>query len=85
MVLLLSMISRCLILIILCYQRYISVFLSPRCRFYPTCSHYAVDALYTFGLLKGLLLIAKRILKCHPFHSGGLNSISIKTKSKREY
>lgn len=85
MVLLLSMISRFLVLIILFYQKYISIFFSSCCRFHPTCSRYAIDVLRYFGLIRGLFLIARRILRCNPFCSGGLDGIFTKTKNKREY
>ncbi|MDT3739249.1 MAG: membrane protein insertion efficiency factor YidD [Candidatus Kapabacteria bacterium] len=57
------------------YQRFISPALPPSCRFYPTCSHYAYTAVERFGFLKGSWLAVKRISKCHPFHSGGLDPV----------
>jgi uncharacterized protein len=57
------------------YQTFISPMLGKRCRFYPTCSSYAKEALTTFGLRKGLILTVKRIFKCHPFHPGGVDMI----------
>ncbi|MFO7818693.1 MAG: membrane protein insertion efficiency factor YidD [Halanaerobacter sp.] len=61
-----------LIKIIRFYQKFISP-LKGRgtCRFHPTCSTYAIQALRKYGLLKGSYLAIKRVLKCHPFHSGG--------------
>lgn len=53
------------------YQLAISPLLGPRCRFYPTCSHYAIEAIERFGALKGSWLTTKRLLKCHPLHAGG--------------
>lgn len=53
------------------YQRFVSPMLGPRCRFYPSCSHYAGDALRHHGLFRGAGLAAWRILRCHPFHPGG--------------
>jgi len=56
------------------YQK-ISSF-SPRvCRFYPTCSEYTIQALRKYGLVKGVFLGIKRILKCHPFHPGGYDPV----------
>ncbi|MBM4309342.1 MAG: membrane protein insertion efficiency factor YidD [Deltaproteobacteria bacterium] len=55
------------------YQICISPFLGPRCRFTPTCSSYAIDALKKYSLLKALYLTARRLLKCHPFHPGGFD------------
>ncbi|MGM0471159.1 MAG: membrane protein insertion efficiency factor YidD [Bacillota bacterium] len=57
------------------YQKYISPLLPGRCRFYPTCSNYALQALKEYGLSKGSLMAAKRILSCHPFHSGGYDPV----------
>jgi len=83
MVALLSIISRFLIFIILCYQSYISILYLPCCRFYPTCSQYAINAFRCFGIMKALFLIVKRVLKCHPLHTGGIDRLfSIKTKNK---
>jgi putative membrane protein insertion efficiency factor len=53
------------------YRKYISPLKQPSCRFYPTCSQYALDALSKYGAIKGTILSIKRILKCHPFHPGG--------------
>ena len=63
------------IFIIKIYQKIISPLLEPRCRFYPTCSEYAKEAILKKGILKGLFLSIKRILKCHPFHPGGYDPI----------
>lgn len=53
------------------YQRLLSPLLPNRCRFYPTCSHYAVEAIEKHGAIRGLWLATKRVLKCHPLHPGG--------------
>jgi len=57
------------------YQRVLSPLLPNRCRFYPTCSHYAVEAIEKHGVIKGLWLAIKRILKCHPLHPGGFDPV----------
>jgi putative membrane protein insertion efficiency factor len=57
------------------YQSAISPLLPARCRFYPTCSHYAYEALERHGAGKGTLLTMKRLAKCHPFHPGGLDEV----------
>lgn len=57
------------------YQKYISPSLKPRCRFYPTCSAYALEAFQTYGFFKGTYLSVRRILKCHPFHKGGFDPV----------
>ncbi|HBO83982.1 MAG: membrane protein insertion efficiency factor YidD [Deltaproteobacteria bacterium GWC2_42_11] len=58
------------------YQQYISPMKPPSCRFYPTCSHYAEQAVDKYGVFKGTSLSIKRILKCHPFHTGGYDPIN---------
>ncbi len=60
------------------YQLLISPMLGPRCRFNPTCSYYAIDAIKTHGTVKGCWLAAKRILKCHPLHPGGSDPVPLK-------
>ncbi|CDA42021.1 membrane protein insertion efficiency factor YidD [Prevotellamassilia timonensis] len=69
------MITRLLILPIRFYQRYISPMLPPACRFTPTCSQYAVEALQKYGPLKGLYLAVKRILRCHPWGGSGYDPV----------
>ncbi|ATY86319.1 membrane protein insertion efficiency factor YidD [Kyrpidia spormannii] len=57
------------------YQRLISPLTPPSCRFYPTCSEYAVQAITIHGLGKGSFLAAKRLLKCGPWHPGGYDPV----------
>lgn len=57
------------------YQKGISPFLGPRCRFYPTCSHYGLQAYEKYGFFKGSYLTVRRILKCHPWHPGGYDPL----------
>ncbi|MEC2311221.1 membrane protein insertion efficiency factor YidD [Bacillus velezensis] len=57
------------------YQKFISPLTPPSCRFYPTCSQYGIEAVKTHGALKGGWLTLKRILKCHPFHPGGIDPV----------
>jgi putative membrane protein insertion efficiency factor len=57
------------------YQRTLSLVLPDSCRFYPTCSHYAIEALEKHGLLRGTWLTLKRILRCHPLHPGGYDPV----------
>lgn len=58
------------------YRRIISPLLGPsKCRFYPTCSAYAYEAITKYGALKGGFLTVKRILKCHPFNPGGYDPV----------
>ena len=76
-----------LIFIIKIYQYFISPLLGNRCRFLPTCSEYCIEALKTQGVIKGIKLAIKRVLKCHPFKklggSHGLDFVPI-TKGKKE-
>lgn len=57
------------------YQYTLSPVLGPACRFYPSCSEYAYQAVSKYGMLKGAALAAKRILKCHPFNPGGIDPV----------
>ncbi len=57
------------------YQLIISPFLGDNCRFYPSCSKYAIEAMDKHGLIKGGYLTIKRILKCHPWHPGGCDPV----------
>lgn len=67
--------KKVLISIIQFYQKFISPLTPPSCRFYPTCSHYGVEAIKVHGALKGSWLTIKRISKCHPFHPGGFDPV----------
>ena len=64
----------CLILI-RAYKYIISPVLGPACRFYPSCSDYAYQAVDRFGMVKGVSLTIKRVLRCHPFHPGGVDPV----------
>lgn len=57
------------------YRKFISPALPPSCRFYPTCSQYAMTSVERFGPIKGSWLAVKRISKCHPFHAGGIDEV----------
>lgn len=57
------------------YQLLLSPILGSACRFYPTCSQYAYEAVGRHGVIKGLFLSVKRIAKCHPFHAGGYDPV----------
>jgi putative membrane protein insertion efficiency factor len=57
------------------YQRFLSPLFPPVCRFYPSCSAYAVEALRVHGAVRGLWLTVRRIARCHPFHPGGLDPV----------
>jgi len=57
------------------YQLCVSPWLGPRCRFYPSCSHYALEAVRTHGSLQGSYLALRRLLRCHPWHPGGYDPV----------
>lgn len=67
--------SRILILSIRFYQIFISPLFPPTCRFYPTCSAYAIEAIQKKGPLRGTWMAIKRIAKCHPYHPGGYDPV----------
>jgi putative membrane protein insertion efficiency factor len=63
------------LILIRIYQCAVSPFLGPACRFYPTCSSYACESIQRFGILKGIGLASRRLIRCHPFHSGGFDPV----------
>jgi putative membrane protein insertion efficiency factor len=67
--------KRILLVLIAGYRLLLSPFLGANCRFYPSCSAYAAEALERHGALRGSWLAAKRILKCHPWHAGGVDPV----------
>ena len=69
--------ARALVALIGLYQRWISPLLGQRCRFAPTCSQYAVDAVTTRGLLRGSWLAARRLGRCHPWNPGGYDPVPV--------
>lgn len=69
--------------IIRLYQIAISPIFPASCRFYPTCSNYSIEAISKHGVLKGLFLGTKRILKCHPFHEGGFDPVPEKNVNSK--
>ena len=60
------------------YRYLLSPWIGNQCRFYPTCSHYAEDAFNEHGFIKGLYLTLRRLLKCHPWHPGGIDNVPAK-------
>jgi putative membrane protein insertion efficiency factor len=67
--------KRLLVLLLRAYQLLLSPMLGQRCRFYPSCSHYAVEAIQTHGAARGSWLTVRRLGKCHPWHAGGLDPV----------
>lgn len=63
------------------YQWTVSPLLGPRCRFYPSCSHYALEAIERFGVLKGGWLAARRLGRCHPWQPGGFDPVPEKNRA----
>ncbi len=59
------------------YQYFVSPLFPRTCRFYPTCSQYTLEAVERYGVLKGLWMGFKRVLKCHPFHPGGYDPVPL--------
>ena len=67
--------SRVLIALIRVYQRVLSPWLGSRCKYYPSCSEYAAQALAEFGILRGLVLAGHRLLRCNPWSHGGFDPV----------
>ena len=63
------------IVIIKCYRLFISPLKPPTCRFMPTCSEYALQAIEKYGIIRGGSMAIRRILRCHPFHPGGYDPV----------
>ncbi len=69
------MIRRVLLVLIRLYQRLVAPGLPAACRFDPSCSHYAATAIERHGAARGSWLAARRLLRCHPFHPGGIDPV----------
>ena len=65
------------------YRRAVSPLLGPRCKYHPTCSQYALDALRNYGFVRGSTLAAWRILRCNPWSHGGVDYVSQQTLFRR--
>jgi putative membrane protein insertion efficiency factor len=61
------------------YRRFVSPALPRRCKYHPTCSEYAVEAVRTYGVLRGLVLAAWRLLRCNPWSHGGVDPVEAQT------
>jgi putative membrane protein insertion efficiency factor len=64
-----------IIALVSCYRVLISPILGNHCRFYPTCSSYAISAIEQYGIIKGVYLTTRRLLRCHPWHQGGYDPV----------
>lgn len=73
--------KKLLLLLLRGYQLGISPFLGQNCRFYPTCSNYALEAVREHGALRGGFLATRRLCKCHPWHPGGLDPVPEKSSA----
>ncbi|MFH1691875.1 MAG: membrane protein insertion efficiency factor YidD [Candidatus Omnitrophota bacterium] len=67
------------------YQRALSPFIPHRCRFTPTCSHYFLQSVLSYGPIKGTFHGMKRICRCHPFHAGGYDPVDPRTKKEEKW
>ncbi len=68
-------VARVMVAPIRAYQRVVSPLLGARCRFTPSCSEYAAQALLRYGPLRGLYLAVRRLLRCHPWNAGGIDDV----------
>jgi putative membrane protein insertion efficiency factor len=68
-------IRQLLLLLIRAYQLTLSLLVGPCCRFYPSCSHYAAEAIGKHGAARGAWLAARRVARCHPWHEGGFDPV----------
>ena len=70
-----NLVRRCVAAPIALYQVAISPLLGPRCRFYPSCSQYAIDAVLKHGVLRGVFLAVGRVVRCNPWNPGGVDVV----------
>lgn len=70
-----SLAARMLLKALRFYKRHISPGLPPACRYFPTCSEYAYEAIEKYGAMKGGYLAIRRVLRCNPFHPGGYDPV----------
>ena len=70
-----------LTLLITFYQKFISPGFAPRCKYYPSCSNYALTAIQSYGL-KGIAMAVWRVLRCNPWSHGGVDYVKVKTEEK---
>ena len=69
---------------IVAYRRWVSPAMPARCRFYPSCSAYALEAVAVHGALRGIWLALRRLLRCHPFHPGGYDPVPPRTPTNAD-
>jgi len=73
-------VSRVLVMLLTGYRRWISPMMAPHCRFTPSCSAYAIEAITVHGALRGSWLAARRLVKCQPFFTGGYDPVPIRAE-----
>jgi uncharacterized protein len=78
-----SPLARVLTLLVRGYQLVLSPLFGPRCRFYPSCSAYAVEAIGTHGAIRGTWLAIRRLLRCHPWNPGGVDHVPPRARRSR--
>jgi putative membrane protein insertion efficiency factor len=79
------MIKKFLKVVLGVYKSAVSPFLGPACRFHPSCSSYALDAVENHGAARGVFLAVKRLLRCHPFNPGGYDPVEHPAAEKEKY
>lgn len=79
------MVARLLLALIAGYRAALSPLLAPRCRYLPTCSAYAGQAISDFGAARGGWLALRRLLRCHPFHPGGYDPVPVRRNSDQDF
>lgn len=77
------MIDRLLIAVLRAYKRFVSPLLGQHCRFHPSCSQYAMDAIATHGTWRGSWLAARRVARCHPLNPGGHDPVPPQRRDTR--
>ena len=78
-----NILTHLLIKFIKIYKYLVSPIIGPSCRYLPTCSDYSIEALKTYGFVKGLLLSLKRIMSCHPWGNSGFDPVKKEIKAKK--
>jgi putative membrane protein insertion efficiency factor len=78
-----QILSKVVIRLLNIYRFFLSPLLGNRCRFYPSCSCYAQEAVQAYGVIKGSRLVLMRLAKCHPFHPGGYDPIPELVEGKK--
>ncbi len=70
-----GLLGKAMILLIRAYRLFFSPWIGQQCRFHPTCSAYAIEAIQRYGAVRGAWLAAKRLGRCHPWHEGGVDPV----------